>query len=220
MALINNKFRKGFTLVEFQVASIIASIIIIAALSLYIFYWHAFSTSDAFLNIYGNSRIAMLRLSKDIRGASQILTTSTLGTPTYTTSSSCVVLQVPSITVSSGIITIIPSQYDNIIYNVVNNNLYEIVLPYTAGAAPSARKASNGAVAKYCSSVTFYYVNTANNTWTPLSNFISGGGSLANVTNLGISLPMNETILSFSGGGSGVQNISLSPNTIVRLRNK
>jgi len=156
-------------------------------------------------------------MTKDIRWAAQLLPQSTISSG-YTTSDNCAVLRVPSIASASGNISIIPSQFDEIIYRVQNGNLYQIICPHTAGATPSARTSQSRIVAKYCSPVTFYKVDTANGTWTSLSIFIGSGGNLSTVSNLGISLPVNETTLSLSG--AIIKTTSLTPTIVVRLRNR
>jgi prepilin-type N-terminal cleavage/methylation domain-containing protein len=211
------KNRRGFTLMELQVASLVMGLILVAAISIYIFSWRSFTTGNTVLDIYSNSRIAMGWMSKDIRWASQILPQSTI-IGGYTTSSNCAVLQVPSISGSGGNMAIIPSQYDEIIYYVQNGDLYQIVAPYTSGSTPSVRPAQNRVVARNCNPATFYKVDTANGTWTPLSTFISSGGNLSTVSNLGISLPVNETTLSLSG--AVVRTTSVTPTTVIRLRNR
>lgn len=207
---------KAFTLMELQIASVIASLILIAAISLYILYWRGFATGNTVLDVYSNSRIAMGWLAKDIRWSAQILPQSTITTG-YTTGDNCAVLQIPSITNTGGNISITSStQFDEIIYYVNNSNLYRIVSPNTTGI-PSARTPQNQIVARYCSPVTFYKVDTVNGAWTPLSTFIGNGGNLSTVNNLGISLPVNETTLSLSG--AVIKTTSLTPTVVVRLRN-
>jgi Tfp pilus assembly protein PilW len=209
---------KAFTLMELQIAAVIASLILIASISLYIFYWRGFATGNTVLDIYSNSRIAMGWMTQDIRWAAQMLPQSTI-VGGYTTSSNCAVLQVPSITNSGGVVSVIPSQFDEIIYYVDNaNEMHQRVCPNTAGSTPSVRPAQNRTVASYCSPVTFYKVDTTNNTWTPLSTFISGGGNLSTINNLGISLPVNETTLSLSG--AVMRTTSTTPTVVVRLRNR
>jgi Tfp pilus assembly protein PilW len=202
---------------ELQVASAIAAIMLVAAVSFYIMSWRSFTMGNTVLDIYSNSRIAMGWMAKDIRWASQILPQSTIVTG-YTTSSNCAVLQVPSIANTGGVISIIPSQFDEIIYRVQNGDMYQIVTPNTATVTPSARTPQNRVIATHCNPATFYKVDTSTGTWTPLSTFISAGGNLSTVNNLGVSLPVNETTLSLSG--AVIQTTSLTPTTVIRLRNR
>jgi Tfp pilus assembly protein PilW len=214
---LRGKENRAFTLVELQTAAAASFLILAAAVSLYILYWRGFAAGDSVLDVYSNSRIAMGWLSKDIRWGAQILPSSTITTG-YTTSDNCTVLQVPSIANNSGVISIIPAQYDEIIYRVQNGTMYQTVSPYTAGSSPSARAAGTKTIARYCNPVTFYKVDTSNGTWTSLSNFINAGGNLSTVNNLGISLPVNDTTLSLSG--TVVKTNTLTPTVVVRLRNK
>jgi Tfp pilus assembly protein PilW len=205
----------GFTIVEMQIAMALATLMLVATISLYIFFWRSFATGNAALDVYSNSRIAMSWLSKDGRCATQIIPDSTI-TPGYTTSSSCVVLSTPSIAENGGVISIIsPSRLDEIVYYVQNGNLHQVICPNAAG---SARTAVNRVIAKRCNEVTFFNVNTATGTWTPMSTYIAAGGNLSTINNLGISLPINETILSLSG--VTMINETATPTTVVKLRNK
>jgi hypothetical protein len=209
---------KGFTIAEILIASFIAILILTAALSLYIFYWRGFVTGNTVLDTYSNSRIAMGWMAKDIRSGAQILPQSTIVNG-YATSNSCIVLQVPSIANTSGNISIIPSQFDEIIYFVQAGQLRETVATYTTGPTPSIRiPQNNRTIARYCNSVTFYKVDTSAGTWTPLSTFIGGGGNLSTINNVGVSLPINETTLSLNG--ITTQNYLITPTMVVRLRNK
>ncbi|MDP3790516.1 MAG: hypothetical protein Q8R38_00515 [Candidatus Omnitrophota bacterium] len=208
---------KGFTIAEMQIALFVATIILIAAISLYIFYWRGFVTGNTVLDIYSNSRMAMGWIAKDVRSAAEILPQSTIVSG-RTTSDSCIVLQVPSIANTGGSASVIPSQFDEIVYIVQDGNLQRIVTPYTAGLTPSVRPPENRAVARYCNLVTFYKVDTSTGTWTPLSGFLGSGGNLSTINNMGVSLPINETTLSLSGVET--QNYSITPTMVLRLRNK
>ena len=214
-----SKKSKGFTIVEMQIASFIATIILVAAISLYIFYWRGFVIGNTVLDIYSNSRIAMSWAAKDIRLGAEILPHSTIVTG-RTTSNSCIVLQIPSIANTAGVNSVIPSQFDEITYMVQNGNLRRIVDPYTTGGNPSVRPHQDNTIARYCESVTFSKVDTSPGafTWTKLSDFIGGGGDLSTINNLGISLPINETTLSLSG--IVTQKSSITPTMVVRLRNR
>lgn len=207
--------KKGFTIVEMMIAVFITSIILVAAISLYIYYWRSFATGNTALDIYSNSRIAMGWLAKDLRSGANILGQSTI-TSGYTTSDNCIVLQVPSLTHDVyGNIAIVPSQFDEVIYKVQNGKLYQIACPFTTGLHPSIRLAQNHAIADHCDSVTFYKVDTSAGTWTSLSGLIN---QLSTINNVGVSLPVNETTLSFSG--ITTHSNLITPTMVVRLRNK
>jgi Tfp pilus assembly protein PilW len=188
---------QGFTIAELQVSLFISMLTLVASILLYIAYWHIFAMSNTYLDLFSNSRIAMEWIARDIRWASQVETSSGI----YTTSDHCIVLKVPSIDANGSTIA---SHYDHIIYQLNGSDLYRIVLK----DASSSRENANSAIAHYCTSLTFS----------------SGGVTLSNVANLStvntvaIFLPLNKTMLSLSGGGQ--ESASMTPTTIVRLRNK
>lgn len=191
---------RGFTIVELQVASAIAAFMLIAVISLYIFYWKFFGIGNTVLDVYSNSRVAMGWLAKDIRCAAQVVPSH----GSYVTSDSCVVLQVPSID-SAG--SVIPSAYDYITYKLQGStpkDLYRIVEPNAA----SSRQAANGHIAHYCDSLSFKFDG----------NSFGSTPNLSAVNTVSVYLPLNKVIFSWTGTGSGTA--SLNPTTTVRLRNK
>lgn len=191
--------RKGFTLVEIQVAVLIALMVFIATFSLYIIYSKMFTTGSAILDVYANSRTAAALISRDIRWAAQVQ--ASYGS--YTTTDSSIVLKVPSIDSAGNIIN---AKYDQIIYKLQGTDLYRIVAPY----ASSSRPAANSAVAHNCASLTF------SSSGVTLSNISSS--NLSTLNTIAIRLPINQAILSLSGSGTVIE--SITPTTVIKLRNK
>lgn len=187
----------GLSLIEMMIATSIAIITIVAAISLYIFYWRTFVIGNNILDVYANSRVAMGYISKDVRASSQIVSSH----GSYTTSDNSIVLRVPSINAQGDRIG---SYYDYIIYMLSGNNLIRVI----DSDPVSSRIDENRTIANYCSSLTFS----------------SGGVTLSNVSNLStvstvaIYLPLNKATISLSGSGS--ETVSMIPTTIIRLRNK
>jgi len=210
---------RGFTLIELQLAAGLSLIIIVAAIALYIQCWRMFGIGNASLDIYLNSKLAMSRMARDARSAALILSDFTSGGNSYTTSSSCIVLQVPSIDATGKVIT---DQYDVVVYMLGGTDgtyLRQLVIPNMAIGTPSARQAQDHTVARYCSALTFYYINASAGTWQTLSAFISGGGNLSDVNDLGIFLPLREITGSLTGQGT-TRTSSLTPTSIIKLRNR
>jgi len=193
------KTKKGFTLVEIQVAALVTFIVFMAALSLYIAYYKIFVTGNTILDVYANSRIAVALIAKDIRWAAQVEANS----GSYTTTDSSIVLKVPSIDNTGKIIS---AKYDEVVYKLQGKDLYRIVIP----SAVSSRASSNRAVAYNCASLTF-------SSGLKLLSQI-GGANLSDVNTVAISLPINETIISLSGAKMVTE--SMTPTTVVKLRNK
>lgn len=192
-----NRKSKGYSLIELQVASIIGFITLLAILALYIFSWRSFSIGNTILDVYLNSRNAVGLIATDIRCASQVI--SSYGP--YTTTDHRIVLMVPSVD-STG--NAIPSHYDYIVYQLQGTDIYRIV----QHDALSARPNENRAIAHYCSTLTFSSGGVA----------LSSVANLSTVDTVGIYLPINETTISLSGGGGAVA--SITPTTVIKLRNK
>ena len=199
-----NKKNRGFTLVELQVASFISLVILLAILSLYLFSLHSFTAGNTILDVYANSRNAIGWMMKDIRCAKQVVSSVPItGDPShsYYTTDNSIVLMVPSIDASGNVIS---PCYDYIIYFLQGGDMRRIVQKDPL----SARKAENRIIASYCSSLVFS----------------SGGDTLSDIANLStintvaIYLPINKVTISLSGSGEMTE--SITPTTIVRLRNK
>lgn len=190
---------KGYTLIELQLASMIALIILSAIIALYIFSWRSFTIGSALLDVYSNSRNASGWLTRDIRSASQVVPSH----ESYTTTDNSIVLMIPSID-NSQPPNVISSHYDYITYRLQGSDLYRIVQK----DALSSRQNENGAISHYCSSLTFSSGGTT------LSNI----GNLSAINTVAIYLPINKSTISL-GGSVGVAE-SIIPTTIVRLRNK
>jgi len=193
----SNKQNKGFTIAEIQVALFIAVIILLAATSLYIFYWRTFIIGNTYLDVYSNSRVAIDRIARDIKWSAEVA--ANYGG--YATSDDTIVLKVPSLNAQGSVIT---AHYDHVIYRLQGSDLYRIVQI----DALSSRKNENRVIARHCKPLTFS----------------SGGVTLSHITYLStvntvaVTLPINETMISLSG--KGTQTAQLTPTTVIRLRNK
>ncbi len=210
MGSINNKRiagrENGMTLVEIQFASAIAVLILLAALSLYIFNWRSFALGNAMLNSYANSRIAMEWISRDVRWAAQVVASH----GSYATSDNTVVLQVPSIDASGHVIG---AHYDYITYQVQSGELHRIV----EKDALSSRPNENRIAARNCSSLNFSSPENLDAYGVPKR--LSQITSLSTINTVGVYLPLNEAVLSLSGAATHTTSM-ITPTTIIRMRNK
>ncbi len=108
------KFKsKGFTLIELLVIVAIGSFIILAMLSLYAAGQRYFMIGSARADVLRDNRHVLNYISRDIKGSIQVLPDWDV----YTTSSSCFVLQVPSLD-SNGLIIDIDNEFDYIVYRL------------------------------------------------------------------------------------------------------
>jgi len=209
---------KGFTLIELQLSIFIACITIVAALSLYIFYWRTFVIGNTVLDVYSSSRIAMGWVARDIRSADQVAASYTSGGTTYTTGDHVIVLEIPSIDTAGNIVA--PDDdlpyYDHIIYQLQADKLRRIQnidSRFNISGKPyyhqNGRLSEDRTVTDNCTLLTFS----------------SGGVTLShisdtdkpNINTVSIYLPLNKKMISLSG--SGTETASITPTTLVRLRN-
>ena len=102
---------EGFTLVELLVIVAIGSFMVLAMLSLYVAGQRYFMTGSARTDVLRDNRHVFNFISRDIKGSIQVLP----GWDVYATSSSCLVLQVPSLD-SNGHIIDIDNEFDHIVY--------------------------------------------------------------------------------------------------------
>lgn len=195
-----NKRNKGFTLVEFNIASFITLLVVIAVVSLYVSVWRNLAIGNTYLDSYAGSRNASGWMIRDIRCAAQVVEQyPETGTATYETGDHVIVLRVPSIGPSGQVIN---PGLDYIIYRLQGSDLYRIV----QADMSSSRVNENRVIARYCASLTFS----------------SEGVTLSNVTNLStvntiaIYLPINKSNVTI--GETTAEKIN--PTTVIRLRNK
>jgi type II secretory pathway pseudopilin PulG len=108
------KFKsKGFSLIELLVIVAIASFIILTILSLYSIGQRYFLSGSARTDVLRNTRQVRNWISRDIKEGIQVLPSWDV----YTTSNTCLILQVPSLD-SNGLIIDIDNEFDHIIYRL------------------------------------------------------------------------------------------------------
>lgn len=104
---------KGLTLVELLVIMAIVSFMLLTLLALYAAGQRYFMTGSARADVLRDNRHVLNYISRDVKEAIQVLPSWGV----YTTSSSCLVLQVPSLN-PSGLIIDIDNQFDYIVYRL------------------------------------------------------------------------------------------------------
>ncbi len=112
---------------EIIVSVVLASFIFGIILFLYLGSQRSFDSSRIYSDIYADARLALDWMSKDIKWATQVL--SAWGG--YTTSTDCLVMEIPSIDTTGDIIDAdgdgIPDDYDHLIYQLNSTNLERIM---------------------------------------------------------------------------------------------
>jgi len=104
---------KGLTLIELLIVISLTALILLTLLSLYTTSQKYFVTESARADVIRDSRQVLLWISRDIKGACQVITSWDI----YTSSNDCLILRVPSVD-ASGLIIDIESQFDYIIYRL------------------------------------------------------------------------------------------------------
>ncbi len=122
---------KGLTLIEMLVGLAIVSLLIVAILSLYSKGQQQFLNQNIQSDVLEKSRFPLAWIARDVKSAVQVA--ATWGS--YTTSSNTLVLAVPSVD-ASGLIIDINSEFDHVIYRVLERKLQRI---YDAKEGVSAR---------------------------------------------------------------------------------
>jgi len=108
------KFKpEGFTLIELLVIVAIGSFMVLAMLSLYVAGQKYFMTGSARTDVLRDNRQVLNWVSRDLKEGIQVLPSWDV----YTTSSDCLVLQVPSLD-SNGLIIDIDNEFDHIVYGL------------------------------------------------------------------------------------------------------
>jgi type II secretory pathway pseudopilin PulG len=104
---------EGFTLIELLVIVAIGSFMVLAMLSLYVAGQKYFMTGSARTDVLRDNRQVLNWVSRDLKEGIQVLPSWDV----YTTSSDCLVLQVPSLD-SNGLIIDIDNEFDHIVYGL------------------------------------------------------------------------------------------------------
>jgi len=131
------KWTSAFTLVELLVAMGVATMIGSVIIAAFITGQRSFISGTNFLEIHGDVRVAMDWMVRDIKWASQTLTSVTISTSTYFTGANELVLSVPSIDGSNDIIT---ATFDTVVYTVTGTDLVRIVEPDVTSSRPADNK--------------------------------------------------------------------------------
>lgn len=128
-------YKKGFSISELLITLFIAILAISIALQVFVLLNKNYQVVATYLTSYVKGRQALDIISKDCRMAIRV--PDSLGS--YTTTTSCLILKVPSIDSSRNIIDI-NNRFDHIIYRLYNGDLWKIVIPGTGSARAAQNK--------------------------------------------------------------------------------
>jgi len=152
---------KGISLIELLMGLAVSSIVILAFLSLFVIGQKTFYNQDARSSTVDNSRFPMNWLTKDINLATTVLLgpVSISGTD-YTTSGSCLILQVPGIDANGWIIDI-DANFDIIVYALDEEHPRWLRRIVDAEDGVSARVDTSRVVSDNVDSLVFGYLDAA-----------------------------------------------------------
>lgn len=128
-------YKKGFSLSELLIAVFIFILAITLSIQIFVSLSYDYQTITTYLASYVKGRHAIDTISKDCRIAIRV--EDSFGG--YNTSTTCLVLKVPSIDSSHNIIDI-HNNFDRIIYRLNNGNIWKIVFPGTGSARAAQNK--------------------------------------------------------------------------------
>jgi len=194
---LNSPAPRGVSLIELLLAVAIGALVILAVLSLYMSGQKYFFNQDARAETIDDSRFPAEWISRDLRGALQVMST----TGSYTSSSDTIILQVYALDVNDFVIEGI---FDYIIYqrNPDNPRIFERIIQANAA---SSRVSGTRVMADDVADVVFAYFD-ANNQPT---------GIYSSVTNVSFSVTSQRGSI-FRGGQPFVETY----NSWAKLRNR
>jgi len=137
--------KKGFTLVEVMIVSCLVTVLLGALISLYVQGGYDFTRGFSCLEIHGDARISMDWLAKDLKEASQIITSGAHE----------IVFEVPSDSGGNPI----EGAYDRITYRVNTADTTKLERIVVANSS-SSRQSEDRIIAKNIMAVDFTYNNS------------------------------------------------------------
>lgn len=142
---MRTKERRAFTLSEFLIVTFLEAAIIAMTIQAFVSLNKDSHILMSYLGSYLKGREAIDIISKDCRMAVRLV--DSYGG--YTTSTSCLVLKVPSIDASGAIIDV-NNEFDYVIYELnINGDLANIVIPGSSSARPAENKILQEAIKSF-----------------------------------------------------------------------
>lgn len=144
----------GFTLLEIVIIVGVSTLIVLALIPLYSGYIRTYSYTTAVGDTAGSAAATANELQKWVLQSNRIVTNTTISGTLYTTSSTTLALELPSID-SSG--AIIASAYDYVVFYSSGTKLYRLL----SSNAGSSRVSGTKTLSTTLSSLTFTYNNAS-----------------------------------------------------------
>ncbi len=151
---------RGMTLIEVLIGMVLMVIVVLALFSLYNTGQKYFVNQNIKSDILNNNRVTLTWLSRDIKEAIQVISGPIdINGTSYSTSSECIVLRVPSID-ANGIIIDIDNEFDYIVYQMDPDNSTQIVRIVDGKDGVSSRVDGNRVLAENISSLELGFLDT------------------------------------------------------------
>lgn len=148
--LFLSKKTKGFSLVETIIVLALVVIVLYVLVSMFLGYSKTYSYIEAGFEVSGSAATAVEDISSAVRQSSGVLSSRTFSGTNYTTNSTTLVLEVPTVN-SSG--SIVSSTYDYILFYRSGTDLYRVIDANGSSARTSGTKKLSNVV----QSITFTY---------------------------------------------------------------
>src|SRR3989344_4012331 len=144
------KLTKGITLIELLIGLAIFAILILFLANFFVSYYDSFNNLQASNSVSESTGIFINSISNAIRQADSIVSSRVFSGTTYTSNSTTIFLEIPSIDASSNVIL---GTYDYMVFYLDSSNIYWLV----DSNASSSRKSGYQLIASNISSLSFTY---------------------------------------------------------------
>ncbi|MDQ3018889.1 MAG: prepilin-type N-terminal cleavage/methylation domain-containing protein [bacterium] len=147
-----NAKQQGFTLIEVVIVTFLFSILLLGLMSLYDWHQKVYMLEQAEVQATGSVRSAMNNMSRYIAQGREIDSSRTINGTTYNTSSSSIIVEIPSLSASGDVVN---GGFDYVVYYLSGTNLYQVIETGSGSVRIGGTKQLSSAM----ESLTFTYNN-------------------------------------------------------------
>ena len=144
---------RGFTLIEVLVLIVVSVVALLALVNLFLIFNSIYGYQQAFIATAGSAGKAMNALEASVLPADAVLASRTVGGTLYTSATTTLVLELPSVDGSGNLVT---GAKDYIVFYTASTTLYRLV----SANAQSARISGTTILSTTLSALSFTYDNT------------------------------------------------------------
>ncbi len=129
--------KRAFTIIEVLVVIAIFSIVMMAVLELYLNFYKTYAIQNAIINNSYSAGAILNETANLVHQANTIVTSKVFSGSSYTTSSSTLILEIPSITSSGDVVS---GKYDYAVMYFASTSLYRMLSADAASSRTSGTK--------------------------------------------------------------------------------